>query len=353
MPVVLREVGVLRAPVRLTSLFFAGAILLAVRSPRADDGGSAQSAARSTPVAPDASALGDAHRRAVAAHVGPQAVTVGEIEDRIGPVPRFQLRLYGRTAAEVVRSFFDKVIVRDVLLSLGAADKHLDRDIAVEQGVERMLSSATLRAIIADVGPLGAIPMTDVQQYYDANRARYDSSGRVQIWRILCPTKGEAESVLAQAKKDGTATTFTQLARDHSIDKATYLRGGNLGLVGEGGVSNEPGVMVDLAVLNAAQGVKDGEMAPAPVPEGPNFAVVWRRGSQPGVHHPLAEVEVQIRDALVRQKREVAEKALLDKLRAQKVSMVDDSAVGDFDVSIDDGKIGARMRPRARGAAAP
>ena len=49
--------------------------------------------------------------------------------------------------------------------------------------------------------------------------------------------------------------------------------------------------------------------------------------------------------------REAAEKALLDKLRAEKVTIVDDSALGDFDISIDDGTIGPKRR--TRGAKVP
>ena len=35
--------------------------------------------------------------------------------------------------------------------------------------------------------------------------------------------------MLAAAKKDPTPKTFGELARDHSMDKATAMRGGNLG----------------------------------------------------------------------------------------------------------------------------
>ena len=45
--------------------------------------------------------------------------------------------------------------------------------------------------------------------------------------------------MLAAAKKDGTIQTFTQLAREHSVDKATALRGGNLGVLDAKWVSNE------------------------------------------------------------------------------------------------------------------
>jgi peptidyl-prolyl cis-trans isomerase C len=311
----------------------AAATLFASRTPRAD-------------VAPEAGSAAAAHRALVVAHVGPRAIAAGDLEDELARIPRYQLRTFGRTAPEIARAFFEKVFLRDVLLSLGAEDKHLDQDISVEQGLERMLSSATLRAVMADVGGTNRVTADEVQAYYDANRARFDTPGRVNIWRILCRSRDEAQSVLDEAKKDGSVQAFTKLARDHSIDKATYLRAGNLGFIGAGGASSEPGIMVAPAVLLAAQGVKDGELAPAPVPEGASFAVVWRRGTQPAIHRTVDEARAQIQDTIVRQKREAAQKALLDKLRTEKVSQVDESLLGSFDVAIDDGTIGPRKSGR-------
>jgi peptidyl-prolyl cis-trans isomerase C len=326
---------------RSLSCLAAFAAVLTARTPRADVASNAVGTG-------DAAAVGggDAHRQATVAKVGSRAVSVGELEDRLARIPRFQLRTFGLTAPEVKQGFFEKVIVREVLLALGADDRHLEREIEVEQALDRALSGATLRALIDTVGPSGAIPADEVQRYYDANRARYDVKERVNLWRILCSTRDEAVTVLAEAKKDGTPQTFTKLAREHSTDKATFLRGGNLGFVAEGGASSEPGLLVDAAVVKAAQGVKDGEFVPAPVQEGTSFAVVWRRGSQPAVHRSVDDVKVQIQDALIRQKREVAQKALLDKLRAEKVTKLDESLLGSFDVAVDDGKIRARKRPR-------
>jgi hypothetical protein len=56
-------------------------------------------------------------------------------------------------------------------------------------------------------------------------------------------------------------------------------------------------------------------------------------------------VTVQIRDTLWRQKNEAAEKALIEKLRAEKVKDEDDSLLGSFDVAVMDGTIKPRKRP--------
>jgi peptidyl-prolyl cis-trans isomerase C len=272
-------------------------------------------------------------------------ITVGEVEDRLAPIPRFQLRTFGATSGEIARKFLDQVIVHDALLALGAQGKHIDQDPAVKVMLDRTLSGATLRKVREQIGIANAIPMSEVQQYYDANRAHYDQKDRVNVWRILCPSRDEALTVLDAAKKDPTIQNFTQLARDHSLDKATYMRGGNLGFVGDDGVSNEPGVRVDPAVVAAARSVKDGELVPAPVQEGTAFAVAWRRGTVAGQHFTVEQVAQQIRDTLWHQKAEAAEKALMDKLRADKVKDVNEILLGTFDVAVNDGTIKARKKP--------
>ena len=309
----------------LTCLLLAAAGLLTTSAPYADD---------------------DATRRAaVVAHVGPNVVTVGELEDKLAPIPRFQLRTFGATAPEVARKFLDQVIVRDALLALGAADAHLDQDPAIKHALARTLSGATLRKVREQIGIANAVPMDEVQRYYDANRARYDQQDRVNVWRILCATRDEAQSVLDEAKKDPTFQSFTQLARTHSLDKATYMRGGNMGFAGDDGISNEPGVRVDPAVIAAARAVKDGQLVLTPVQEGTSFAVVWRRGTMEGTHRTVDQVAQQIREILWHQKAEAAEKALSEKLRAGKVTDENDILLGTFDVSVSDGTIKPRTRP--------
>ena len=52
---------------------------------------------------------------------------------------------------------------------------------------------------------------------------------------------------------DPTPKTFAQLARDHSQDKATALRSGNLGFLTADGTSSEPGLRVDPAIVRASR----------------------------------------------------------------------------------------------------
>jgi peptidyl-prolyl cis-trans isomerase C len=309
--------------IRFAAPLFAAALLVA-RAPHAAD---------------------DATRRAaVVAHVGPRAITVGELEARLAVVPRFQLQTFGSTPGDVSRKFLDQIIVPEALMALGAEEQHLDQDPAVAYNLQRALSQATMRATRNSVGLASAIPAEEVKAFFDANKERFDMPDRINVFRILCASRDEAQKVLDEAKKDGALPKFTQLARDHSLDKATYLRAGNLGFVFPDGRSNEPGLVVDPAVVKAAQGVHDGEFVAAPVPEGPSFAVVWRRGTVKAMHRTLDDVSGQIRDILWREKKEKADQELMTRLKA-KVTEVNESLLGTFDVSVDDGTIGPKRRP--------
>jgi peptidyl-prolyl cis-trans isomerase C len=256
---------------------------------RAEDGG--------------AGAGADGSRRAtVVARVGEGAntreITVGELEDRLAAMPPFQRAMYGATPDAVRRAFLTDVLLRGALLDLAAGAARVASDPAVEYALDRTRSNATLRALRAAAPPASGIPASEVQAYYDENRARYDAPERIQVWRILCATRADADSVLAAAAATPTPKQFVELAREHSKDKATYLRGGNLGFLTADGVSNEPGLQVDPAIVRAAQGVRDGELVHAPVAEGAYFAVVWRRGTIAASQQSPKQVAPQIRDAL-------------------------------------------------------
>jgi peptidyl-prolyl cis-trans isomerase C len=291
---------------------------------------------------PDASA---AAREAVVARVGPRTITVGELEDRLSTIPPFQRATFGSDPETVKKRFLNEVLVPEVLLALGAENRHIDRELAVAQALARVRSNATMRVLREGVGTAQSIPNEAVLKYYADNKARYEAPERYSIWRILCKTREEAVAVLEAAKKDPTIPNFQTLARDHSLDKATMLRGGNLGFVSLDGVSNEAGLKVDPAVVKAATTVKDGELVPTPVEEAGNFAVVWRRGTVGASRRNLDEVSSQIRDTLHKQQLENAEKELLVELRKRELKELNEPLLALIEISPNDGAITPRRRP--------
>jgi peptidyl-prolyl cis-trans isomerase C len=271
-------------------------------------------------------------REHVAAHVGPAEVTVGTVEDRLAALPSFQRATFGDSADTIRRHFLMEVVVPEVLFALGAEAEKLDAQVRPAYDIQRALSGATIRALRDRVGPASAIPMPEVQKYYEENRTRYDTPERYQIWRILCKTRDEAQGVLDQAKRDPTPKAFGELAREHSLDKATNLREGNLGFVTPDGLSNEPGLRIDPAVVRATQTVRDGEIVPSPVAEGEYFSVVWRRGTIPASHRSVDDVAASIRDTLAKARIKRETEKLVAQLRAAKLRDLNESLLDKLEV---------------------
>jgi peptidyl-prolyl cis-trans isomerase C len=267
-----------------------------------------------------------ARRAQVVAHLGPtRTITLGELEDRIAAMPPYQRATFGDDPAKVRRAVLDQVLVPEALESLGAAAEHLDSQLPTSYALEKVRSQSVVRAIRSRLGPEASVPMADVEKYYADNRGRYDTPERYQIWRILCKTKEEAQSVLDEAKKELSPKEFGELARDHSIDKGSNLRAGNLGFISPDGTSNEPGLRVDVALVKAVQGVKDGELVPAPVAEGEHFAVVWRKGTIAANKRPVDQVAAQIRDTLWKAHVKDETDRLVTALRAAKLRDVNEA----------------------------
>ncbi len=292
-------------PRRLAAAGLVAGALLIHADTFADDGGAGATRSRTVAV--------------IGATPTARAIVAAELEDRIAAMPGFQRATFGAGADAIRRRVLGEVLVPDALLALGAQAAKLDAQPAVANAVDRSMAEATVRAVRDALGPAAGISMDDVRAYYERNRARYDAPARYQVWRILCKSSDEAQAVLDAAKADPTPKTFAQLARDHSQDKATALRSGNLGFLSEDGTSSEPGLRVDPAVVRAAEAVHDGDIVPAPVAEGEYFSVVWRRGTTPAQKRKVEEVATPIREILRRERAKAKLDELVASLRAARV----------------------------------
>jgi peptidyl-prolyl cis-trans isomerase C len=282
----------------------------------------------------DVSAAGDSRRERVVAHGASVAITVGDVEDRLNALPSYQRATFGLTPAAAARRFVDDVMIPNALLFDKARSSSFASKPPAAYAIERSLSGAMVRAVRTAVGDGAAISMDEVSAYFDAHRDRFASHGRVQVWRILCDTKEQADQVLRAAQSTPTPVAFAALAREHSVDKGTYLRGGDLGFVAEDGSTGDPGLRVDANVVRAAAKVADGELVAAPVSEGPYFAVIWRRGSRPSKSSSAAEAAPRIRDALVKQRVKDKTAELVTRLRAERLKHFDDSPLEGLDLTV-------------------
>ncbi|WP_394843986.1 peptidyl-prolyl cis-trans isomerase [Pendulispora brunnea] len=279
---------------------------------------------------------------AVVAKVGARTVTAAELEARLATIPAFQLRTFGETPEAIKKGVLERVIVPELLLDQGAEAKHLEMDRGVAERLSRAQAQATVRALRAQVGT--EVSAEEIKRYFEENRARFEAPESYNLWRILCKTREEALSVLEEAKKDGQLAKFQALAESHSIDKATYLRGGNLGFVNAEGVSNEAGLRVEPALVKAAMPVKDGEFVPSPVEEAGAWAVIWRRGTVGATRRTLEELTPRIRDMILRQRLDTAVSKLVTDLRTRDVHDLNESLLPGLPVA-DKETVVPRKRP--------
>jgi len=179
----------------------------------------------------------DDRARAVVATVGTAEITAGELEKRMKGVPDFQLATFGKTPDEQRKNFLDQVMVREALLAEGAKARKLDESSAVRERTDETLRAARLLLLKTEL----AVTPEEVTAFFVENHGRFDSPARVGVYRILCRTREEAAEVLSAAKQSGNLTRWNELARERSVDRATALRGGNLGFLGPNSSSSASG----------------------------------------------------------------------------------------------------------------
>jgi peptidyl-prolyl cis-trans isomerase C len=280
----------------------------------------------------------------VVAKVGSRSITADELNRRMAAIQPFLLRDYGQNAEDLRRNFLEKVLIREALLAQGAADAKLDQRDDVKDRITAALRSAMLAKVREEV--LKNEPVTDaeIKQYYEANITKFRTPPRVGIARILVATREQAEAVIKDLENNLSAARWDAVARDKSLDKVSAMRGGNFGYVSPDGATDDPGIVLDRAIVKAAEGVESGKLVPQPVQEGDRWAVVWHRGNVSAVERTLENEQVSIRSILTRVKVEKRTAELLARLRKETHHESDFEALDSVDLG-PSGKLHPARRP--------
>jgi len=255
------------------------------------------------------------------AHVGKAELRASAVEARLRSMPAFQRKAVG---ADVRRHVVEDVMVRDLLLAEEAARRGLEK----KPGVRHRIDDALRRTLAAELGreiEAAGVPAADIERYYRAHVAEYQRPERIRLFRILVADEALARKIIGEVRGKDGLERWNRLARDHSLDASTKLRGGLLGFVGPNGHTSVPQLEVDPALHAAASKLKDGEVVPQPVKEGARFAVVWRRGTLPAVNRTLEDERDGIRKVLVRERLDARLAELVRELEKKHVRDVDPS----------------------------
>jgi peptidyl-prolyl cis-trans isomerase C len=258
-------------------------------------------------------------------------------------VPPFQLANYGANPDEIRRNFVERVLVPELLYAEEARRLKLDAEPGIRDRLREVLRQAMEGELRDSVAAKEPVTPAEVAKYFSDNRHRFETPRRLRLWRIQVADEAQAKKLIELARGQEGPTRWTEAARS-SLDKATSMRGGDLGFVRADGTTDIPRVRADPALYAAADKVKDGDVVPQPVREGDHWAAVWRRGSLPEIKRTIDQEERSIQQILARQKLENRRSALADDLKKQHVRDVNDSWLESLEVG-SFGDLGTPGRP--------
>lgn len=246
--------------------------------------------------------------------VGGHGLKASDVTRRIAAVPRYRLASFGASPGEVRAHFVESVLVPELLFAAESDRLKLDSRPDVLSRIRSARAGALIEQIRRDAAA-PPVPDGEVKAYFEAHRAEFYQPERLRLARILTDDEALARKILEDVRGAGGPERWSKLAREHSLDDATKMRGGALGFVFPDGRTEYPQLHVDPMLYAAAARVKDGELVGDPVKEGNRFAIVWRRGTLPKVARTVEDEQDRIKEIIVRRRTDDAIQSLLEGLR--------------------------------------
>lgn len=263
---------------------------------------------------PEPSAEDRARRAKLVARVGDVRITLGEVEDAINEQSPY-LRARYRDPAQL-REFVDGM-VRFELLARAAERADVDDDPAVVAVVKQNAVQQLIRRDFDERITPESIPEADVLAYYEANPDEFSRDELRRASHIQVASKADADRLLTKAR-EADARSFRELAREHSLDPETRLRGGDLRYFdAQGGARNAADPRVDEALAAATFALAETGDVSEPVQVGERWSIVKLTGLRPAQHRALAEAAPNIRLRLWRERRQGALEDLVTRLRRE------------------------------------
>jgi len=257
-------------------------------------------------------------RAAVLARVGDVSITVGEVEDSINGQSPFLRTRYREPAKRV--EFVDNMI-RFELLAHEAAKRHYDRDPEVVRTVQQNAVQALVRKEFDERITVDTIPQADVEAYYDAHAAEFHRPEMRRASHILVATREEAEAIAREAA-EADVRAFRDLAREHSLDVETKLRGGDLRYFTrerQADPANTPSqdAEVEQAIVTATFALAELGSTSPPVAVAGKWSIIKLTGLRPAETRTVADAGPSIRMRLWRERRQKALDDFVLALRAR------------------------------------
>jgi peptidyl-prolyl cis-trans isomerase C len=269
-------------------------------------------------LAEDGHTSADAAGRArVFATVGSEAITVGELEDKINARSPYARARFAEP--EVLREFADSQ-VKNELFYQGAEKLGYAKDPEVSRFVDQTIVQMFVRNDFEGTGKPDDVSVEDVEEYYQEHPEEFRRAEMRRARHILVASKDEAKDIRAQLLGSDTSVSFRALAKERSLDTETKLRGGDLLYFTEDGkpVGKESGAVINTTLAKATFKLeRTGDMSePVDLGDG-KWSVLEITAIRPERVQKLEQASAAIRQTLWRHERESALQKRLTELREE------------------------------------
>lgn len=253
------------------------------------------------------------------AKVDDAVITVRQLQDSIDRQSPYVRARYA--SREQKRIFLDNM-VRFEVLAREAERRGYGRDPEVVQTMKSAMITKLLKAELAAGVKPEDIPEADLRAFFDANRPRFDKDEEVRVSAIVLGGQKQADDIarLARGAQGQSNKGFRDLVSRHSVDEESKLRGGDLRYFGRDSTE------VPEPVVEAAFGLaRTGDVA-GPIAAGKRFYVIKQTGRRAAVQRSFDSAKREIQNELYKQRRDGAQRRLVEQLKAKsKVEVFDDN----------------------------
>jgi peptidyl-prolyl cis-trans isomerase C len=274
----------------------------------------------------------------VLARVGDRTITLGDYVAAFEHMDQFDRLRY--EAPERRKELLAEMI--DIMLLADEAREHgYDKDPMTQQEIREILRDALLKQVRETLPRPSEIPEDEVRTYFEAHKADFHDPERRRISAIVLTSEAAATSVLDVLKKNPGA--WGELVRAHSVDPGAKADvppelAGDLGFVSPPGDprGGSPRIPEDVRVA-AFELEHVGDLSPRAVRADGKVYVVKLAGKTLPQDRSLQDAERSLRVKLAQDKMNAREGDLLDDLRKQFPVKIDEGALAEVKVEMDDG----------------
>jgi peptidyl-prolyl cis-trans isomerase C len=249
-------------------------------------------------------------------------ISVAEFQERINKQSPYVRARY--TSLEQKKEFLDNLI-RFEVLAREAKRRGFDQDPEVVRTMKKMMIQKLMTSEFAAAIKPEDISDEELRAYYEEHKDEYNVAEQVRVSAIVlgnAKTAREVAKAAHAAAGPANNKAFQDLVREHSTDKVSRARGGDLRFFDR--TTKE----VPAPVVEAAFGLAQTGDVAGPIDTGDGtFYIIKQTGKRPAVTKTFDDLKRKLQNRLYRDKRTTAQKDFIAGLRAKATITIDEAAL--------------------------